>query len=85
MILRGKNNMKNLILAFLLLININTDVLASFPLLEAESSTSRIVSTQVMCHSFDGGTKNIELKVMDVLQNDVEEIFNELFDINFPI
>lgn len=77
---------KNIILMlFLSVININTDVFASSSLLEIDSGTNKIVSMQVICHSFDGGTKKITLKVMNVLKNDVEEIFNELFEINFPI
>ena len=74
------------ILIFLLsVININTGVFASSSLLEIGSGINKIVSTQVICHSFDDSIKSIELNVMNVLKNDVEEIFNELFEINFPI
>ena len=53
------------ILIFLLSVtNINTGVFASSSLLEIGSGINKIVSTQVICHSFDGSIKSIEFFII---------------------
>jgi len=46
---------------------------------------NRIVDVDVECHTFDGSTKTIQLKVLDVTIDSVKKIFSELFKNNFPI
>lgn len=45
----------------------------------------RVVNFDVRCLSFSGKEKILPIKVIDVVKNDVEEIFQKLFEKKFPI
>lgn len=48
-------------------------------------SKDKISQINVMCLSFSGQNKELELNVLDVAKNDIKEIFSELYKANFPI
>ena len=48
-------------------------------------SPNKIVTVDIKCVSFDGKEKTISMKVIDVISDDVIQIFNELKSIKFPI
>lgn len=46
---------------------------------------NRIIEVEVECRTFDGSTKIIQLKVLDVTANSIKKAFAELLKNNFPI
>lgn len=76
-----------IIMFFLLLVDVNINIQAN-SFLEIEIDRMEPQNCQYLSngHSFDvGDTKGTELKVIDIIVHEIKEIFDELFEINFPM